>query len=400
MPKSQRNNNNVPHAADRRQENRRRDAEAQLSALLNAAVDGIIIIDNRGTIELFSRAAQRMFGYKDAEVLGQNIKMLMPEPHQGQHDEYLQNYRYGAQARIIGRGREVQGRKQDGEIFPIELSVGEVKKSSHKQFFGIIRDISKQVKIHEDAMENRERLTHMTHRNSMGEMAAGIAHEINQPLSAITSYAHASQNLLEAMTDLNAESNVHQQKILKALHNISDQALRAGEVITRLRAFVKKRKAKLEVVDLNTLIEDTVNLAKVEMPLLNHGIVLELCTQASPLLKVDPVQVQQVLLHLISNAIDAMEDRPNAPVQICTRWLEKNRIEVAVVDVGHGVSEDNRTTLFTPFFSTKKDAMGMGLTISESIINAYGGELRYRRGTSKGSVFAFSLAASLKEKRI
>lgn len=379
---------------------RRRDAEAKLNALLNAAVDAVIIIDHQGTIELFSSAAERIFEYKSAEVVGHNVKMLMPEPYQSEHDQYLHNYKHSGEARIIGRGREVQGRKQCGKIFPIELSVGEVKDSSHKQFIGIIRDISKQVQARTEAMENRERLAHITRLNTMGEMAAGIAHEINQPLTAVASYAHASRHLLENCNDLNAENAVRKQKILKALQKISEQAIRAGEVISRLRSFVKKRKAQREVVDLNVLIEETVSLAKVDTRLLEHGIQLQLSTQPTPLLRVDPIQVQQVLFNLIRNAIDAMEDKPDEPVRIYTRWIEQNLIEVAVVDAGHGVSKDNESTLFTPFFSTKKDGMGMGLTISESIIQAHGGELKYRRGISKGSAFAFTLGATAKEEVI
>ena len=391
MFNSQDENNTAFHVTNRRQT-----AEAQLSALLGATVDAIIIMDHQGTIEIFNHAAELMFGYKCAEVLGQNIKMLMPEPYHSEHDQYLHNYQHGGQARIIGRGREVQGRKQSGEVFPIELSVGEVKNSSHKQFVSIIRDISMQMQAHTEAMVNRERLAYVTRLNTMGEIAAGIAHEINQPLSAVTSYANASRHLLEACNDLNAENTVRKQKILKTLQKISDQAIRAAEVISKLRALVKKRKAKQEVVDLNTLIEDTVNLAQIDTRLLDHGIQLELCTQPSPLLRVDPIQIQQVLLNLIRNAIDAMEDQPNEAVRIYTRWIKKSLIEVAVVDVGYGVGKDNQDNLFTPFFTTKEDSMGMGLTISQSIIEAHGGELKYREGMAKGSAFAFTLGASAK----
>jgi two-component system sensor kinase FixL len=377
-----------------------RDAEAKLSALLNAAVDAIIIIDHKGTIELFSSAAEHIFEYKSAEVLGQNIKMLMPEPYQSEHDQYLHNYMHGGQPRIIGTGREVQGRKHSGEIFPIELSVGEVKDSSHKQFVGIIRDISKQVKTRTEAIENRERLAHVTRLNTMGEMAAGIAHEINQPLTAIASYAHASRHLLAHCNNLGAQNTVRKQKILLALQKISDQAIRAGEVIRRLRAFVNKRKSQRQVVDLNALIEDTISLAKVDTRLLDHGIQLQLSPKPTPLLNVDPILVQQVLFNLIRNAIDAMEDQPNEPVRIYTRWIEKNQIEVAVVDAGHGVSKDSESTLFSPFVTTKKDGMGMGLTISESIIQDHGGELKYRRGISKGSAFVFTLGATAKDEVI
>lgn len=375
------------------------DASAKLSALLNAAVDAMIIIDHQGTIELFNAAAERMFCYKAASVLGENVKILMPDPYQSKHDQYLQHYMQTNEKRIIGKGREVKACKSNGEIFPIELSVGEVEDSSHTQFVGIIRDISDQVKIRSEAINNRERLAHVTRLSTMGEMAAGIAHEINQPLTAITSYAHASLNMLEACKELDAENALRQQKILGTLQKISDQAMRAGEVIRRLRAFVKQRKVKREQVDLNTLIQETVELAKVDTRLLDHGISLNLTSDPEPLLNVDPVQVQQVLFNLIRNAIDAMEEQLNEPVIIHTRWLDKSYVEVSVTDTGHGVHEDDQNNLFDPFFSTKDAGMGMGLPISQSIIVAHGGELRHCHGVPRGSIFAFTLPAKPTEQK-
>ena len=202
--------------------------------------------------------------------------------------------------------------------------------------------------------------------------------------------------IFEDCVFLNAQSTLRKQDIVNALHKISEQAIRAGEVIRRLRAFVQKRETQWEDVDLNALIEDTVSLAKVDTRLLEHGIQITLSTGPSPSLNVDPIQVQQVLFNLIRNAIDAMQAQPDEPVRIYTRWLKPSLIEVAVVDAGHGVKKDNQAALFSPFFSTKKDGLGMGLTISQSIIRAHGGELKYRRGISKGSAFAFTLAATIK----
>lgn len=373
------------------QENK--DANAKLRALLNAAVDAMIIIDHKGIIELFNAAAERMFGYDSADVVGKNVKVLMPEPYQSEHDEYLHHYMQTKQKRIIGIGREVKARKSSGEIFPIELSVGEVEDSSHKQFVGIIRDISAQVQANSDAIDNRERLSHVTRLSTMGEMAAGIAHEINQPLTAVASYAHASRNMVQAFDKLDLDNELRKEKILAALQKISDQAIRAGEVISRLRGFVKQRKAQRERLDLNSLIEETVELAKVDTRLLDHGIKLQLNALPIPQLFVDPVQVQQVLFNLIRNAIDAMEEQLGEPVCINTRWFDQDHIEVSVSDTGYGVTETDKDNLFNPFFSTKEAGMGMGLPISQSIIVAHGGELKHCHGVPSGSVFSFTLPA-------
>lgn len=367
------------------------DALAKLNALLNAAVDAMIIIDHTGTIELFNAAAQRMFGYSVHEVIGQNIKMLMPEPYRKEHDQYLDNYMRTNQARIIGIGREVKACKKDGEIFPIELSVGEVKESSHKQFVGIIRDISDQVQARSDAIANRERLAHVTRLSTMGEMAAGIAHEINQPLSAVSSYAQACKNLLQRENSLANASQ--KQKLTDTLEKISNQALRAGEVIRRLREFVKKRNTEREYINFNDLIQDTIDLAKVDTRLLDHGIKLTLCNAPAPCLLVDQVQLQQVLFNLIRNAIDAMEDQPSAPVMIHTKWINEQYLEVSICDTGYGITEENRARLFHPFFTTKTSGMGMGLPICQSIIQSHGGELKHSPGSPQGSVFSFTLPA-------
>ncbi|WP_240919831.1 PAS domain S-box protein [Paraglaciecola sp. 20A4] len=368
------------------------DANAQLKALLNAAVDAIIIIDHLGCIELFNAAAQKMFGYPSSEVVGNNIRMLMPEPYRREHDKYLSNYMETKNAKIIGTGREVKACKKNGEIFPIELSVGEVLESSHKQFVGIIRDISEQVKARSDAIANRERLAHVTRLSTMGEMAAGIAHEINQPLSAISSYAQACKNMLERSSNV-PDTIAQQQKLSITLEKISSQARRAGEVIRRLRGFVKKRTAEREYVDLNVLIKDSIELAKVDTRLLDHGISLSLTASPAPLLLIDEIQIQQVLFNLIRNAIDAMEDQPTDQVNISSKWIDAQYIEVSVTDTGYGVSKENLVHLFHPFFTTKETGMGMGLPICQSIIQSHGGELRHRAGIDKGSVFSFTLPA-------
>ena len=367
------------------------DANAKLTALLDAAIDAIIIINHKGEIELFNAAAQGLFGYEASEVVGQNVKMLMPEPYQHEHDQYLDNYMQTKQARIIGTGREVKAQKKSGEIFPIDLSVGEVKDSSHKQFVGIIRDMTEQMKARVEVINSRERLAHVSRLNTMGEMAAGIAHEINQPLTAVTSYAQACKNILSNSHIPLSEQQFPKQGLLQTLDKISEQALRAAEVIRRLRGFVKKRKAQRELVDLNQLIAETVELASIDTRLLDHGITLNLSDQPQPVLLLDPIQIQQVLFNLIRNAIDAMAEQTNEPIQIYSQWLDQQFIEVGVIDGGQGIKEQDKTMLFTPFYTTKTTGMGMGLPISQSIIQAHGGELKHRSRASKGSIFSFTL---------
>jgi two-component system sensor kinase FixL len=365
-----------------------KDANERLIALLDAAVDALVIIDAKGNIELFNHAAQIMFGYSNQEVFGQNIKMLMPAPFSIEHDKYLSCYLASGEAKIIGKGRKVKGKKSNGEEFPIFLSVGEVKDSSHIQFVGIIRDISEQERDRIEASQSRERLSHASRLSSMGELAAGIAHEMNQPLSAISSYAQASKRLLHSAT---RDSEI---KVVAALDKICDQAIRASEVINRLRTFVKKRVAQRETVDLNALIFETVNLAKVDTRIIDHEVILKLCHHNKPQLIADPVQIQQVLLNLIRNGIDAMENIKGAPLRIHSQWLSDKIIEVSVIDCGLGIDEKTSSDIFNPFFTTKEAGMGMGLTVSQNIIHAHGGSIYFGPRKTSGCIFSFSLPAT------
>jgi two-component system sensor kinase FixL len=366
-----------------------KDANARLIALLDAAVDGLVIIDGKGNIELFNNAAQKMFLYSSQDVLGKNIKMLMPTPFSDEHDQYLSSYLSSGENKIIGKGRKVRGKKSNGEEFPIFLSVGEVKDSSHAQFVGIIRDISELERDRIEAQESRERLSHASRLSSMGELAAGIAHEMNQPLSAISSYSQASKRLLLARSQNNEE------KVVAALDKICEQAIRASEVISRLRAFVKKRVAQRESVDLNELIHQTVNLAKVDTRFLDHEVIIELNQHIQPKLLADPVQIQQVLLNLIRNGIDAMEHIRGAPLRIQTQWLSDELIEVSVIDCGDGMDEDVSNGIFTPFMTTKETGMGMGLPVSQTIIHAHGGIIYFGPRQPTGCIFSFSLPATV-----
>jgi two-component system sensor kinase FixL len=366
-----------------------KDANERLIAILDAAVDALVIIDQKGNIELFNSAAQNMFGYTQQDVFGKNVKMLMPAPFSVEHDKYLSSYLTSGESKIIGEGRKVKGKKSNGDEFPIFLSVGEVKDASHIQFVGIIRDISEQERDKIEVQESRERLSHASRLSSMGELAAGIAHEMNQPLSAISSYSQASKRLLLAA----AQGN--EAKVVVALDKICDQAIRASEVINRLRTFVKKRIAQREPVDLNELILETIKLAKVDTRIFDHEVIVDLDQEAQPQLLADPVQIQQVLLNLIRNGIDAMEHIKGTPLRIQSQWLSEQLVEVSVIDYGIGMDEEVMNNIFTPFMTTKKTGMGMGLPVSQTIIHAHGGRIYFGPSQPSGCIFSFSLPATV-----
>jgi two-component system sensor kinase FixL len=360
-------------------------AARDLRALLDAAVDAVIVINARGEIETFNRAAEHMFGFSAAEVLGQNISMLMPEPHRSAHDEYLQRYERTGEARIIGYGREVQAQRRDGSVFPASLAVGRVAGAEPARFVGFIRDISARVAAERAAAQAQQRLTHVARLSTMGEMAAGLAHEINQPLAAITTYAQACQRLLEKSDAPDLAD------LRESLAQISRQALRAGEVIRRLRSFVANREVRRELIGCNRLLEDLVTLARPDLRA--HDVQLKLEIEADlPEVMADAIQLQQVLINLIRNAIDATLQNGAPRGEITLRASNAAEgVEISVHDHGTGVEPGTLAMLFNPFFTTKPQGTGLGLAISRTIVTAHGGKLAYRDEPGGGACFYFTL---------
>ena len=492
--------------------------ELEFRALLDAAVDAIIVVDHHGTIEEFSHAAQRLFGYAPDEIIGRNVRDLMPEPYRREHDGYMHRYMSTGEARIIGTGREVRAQRKDGSTFPCDLAVGHVRGVDPPRFIGFISDITarkeseerlrrsetelqlaqelanlgnyvmhidagtqdyyspqlyrileikdgdpmvardeflgkwvhpadrqrvieslarmdtgqapldieyqvvlqggsvkhlhhiaqamltpdgsvlKHVGTIHDVTDRRraedearvlqERLTHFSRLSTMGEMAAGLAHEINQPLAAIATYAQASQRLIR-------QPGHDIDDVLAALEQINAQALRAGEVIRRLRNFVKNREVKREPVNCSRLLEDLRTLAETDARL--HNIRLRLdCEEPLPTVYADPIQLQQVILNLVRNAIDAMSEAPEdrREVVLTTRMAADREVEITVTDHGTGLAPEATEHLFNPFFTTKSSGTGLGLAISRSIVRAHGGRLWHTPNDVCGARFHFTLPVS------
>jgi len=361
-------------------------AEREVQAFLDAAVDAVIVIDGNGLIRQFSLAAQRMFGYEPREVLGRNVRMLMPEPYHGEHDSYLERYARTAEPRIIGTGRKVSARRKDASVFPCELAVGRVQGIDPPHFVGFIRDVSDRQRAEDETRLLRERLTQFSRLSMMGEMAAGLAHEINQPLTAITTYAQACQRLLAQHPDAATDD------VRNALEQITQQSLRAGEVIRRLRNFVRNREVKREPIDCRRLLDELSTLAGADARL--HDVALRIdCAPGLPVVHADPVQLQQVVLNLVRNAIDAMaEVHPvQREINVASTLNADGDVEIAVSDRGPGLSPEAVEQLFRPFFTTKQGGTGLGLAISLSIVRAHGGRLWHMPSPHGGACLRFTL---------
>ncbi len=360
------------------------EARAFSEAVVDTAAEAVITIGASGTIESFNRAAQQMFGYSLEEAQGKNVSMLMPGPHDSKHNQYVARYLETNESRIIGSGREVSAQRKDGSVFPIHLSVSEVRNRLERKFVGLIRDISRQREAENEARQHREQLAHVDRLNMLGEMATGIAHEINQPLTAISVFAQAGQRMLDVDNP---------ERLPELFDKLSTQAQRAGAVIERMQHMSRQRESARGVLDCNALVLEVCKLAEAEARIYDITISLE-TAQSLPPVVADPVQIQQVALNLLRNGMEAMRSVDcchGDTIRLRTHLRDDGDIEVAVVDSGCGVSEAVAENLFTPFSTTKETGMGMGLSISRSIITSHGGQLDFQNNDSNGATFFFTL---------
>jgi two-component system, LuxR family, sensor kinase FixL len=358
---------------------------ALLRSILETVPDAMIVIDERGTVQFFSSAAERLFGYAASEVSGQNVRMLMPQPYQAQHDSYLARYRRTGERRIIGIGRVVVGRRKDGSTFPMELTVGEANRNGPRLFTGFARDLTERQQTERRLHELQDGLLHVSRVRSMGQMAAALAHELNQPLTATANYVRAALRLLGA-----PEPNL--DRVRQAMNLAVDQTLRSGEIIRRLRTFVARGEVLRQSQSVAVLIEEACGLALVGAK--ERGIKVLINMEPDlPEALVDRVQIQQVLLNLIRNAMEAMDGCAARDLRIGAS-PRADHILVSVADTGIGVPPEIEARLFQPFVTTKLQGMGIGLSVCRTIVEAHSGRLWLEPNPGGGSVFRFTLPTS------
>jgi two-component system sensor kinase FixL len=358
--------------------------EAHLRSILETVLDATVVSTSDGTIVSFNAAAERQFGYSDTEVIGKNLRILMPQPYREEHDSYLQRYARTGEKRIIGIDRVVVGQRKDGSTFPMKLAVGEMRAGNQTFFTGFIRDLTEREESAARLEEVQGELARLARLNEMGEMASTLAHELNQPLSAIANYLHGCSRLLEHLDGAVAA------RMKEALDEAAAQSLRAGQIIRHLREFVTKGETDKSAQNIRVLVEEAGALALVGAREKGVRSVFEFGPGAE-LVMADRIQVQQVLTNLMRNALEAMKDARVKEITVRTIRSAPGEVAVEVEDTGPGIAEEIASQLFKPFTTTKPGGMGIGLSISKRIVEAHGGTMQVSTGKLGGARFRFTL---------
>lgn len=358
--------------------------ENHLRSILETVPDAMVVIDDKGAIQSFSKTAERLFGYTAEDTVGRNVRILMPEPYREQHDGYLDRYARTGERRIIGIGRVVVGERKDGSTFPMELSVGEMHGAGARFYTGFVRDLSERQQTEQRLHELQDELVHVSRLTALGEMSSALAHELNQPLSAIANYLNGAQRLLDS------RPNSAPPKVREALGKAVEQALRSGDIIRRLREFVSRGETAQRVESVSKLVEEASALALVGARQLGVRVTFSMDKRAD-LVLVDRIQIQQVLLNLIRNAVEAMAGGSRRELVVASALAPGDMVELSIRDTGPGLAPEVSERLFQPFITTKAHGMGVGLSICRTIVEAHGGQIWAEPNPGGGTVFRLTV---------
>lgn len=357
--------------------------EARLDTVLNTAVDGIIVTNDRARVLMYNAACEKMFGYPARDVIGRNATILMAPRHARTHDEYVASYMRDGREGVIGRAQEVLGRHQDGTLIPIELTVGEAHTPVGRQFIGILRDLRPREAMHQRMDEMQQQLLRLSRRNAVEEMGAAMAHELNQPLTAMTLYLQAIEKKSRLIKNFNPDVSELLQKALR-------ETERASQIIQSMRRFSKRAAMRSMLTNVGTLIIEAVDLTMVGFRM--RGVKVEIDIEdCLPELRIDSVQIEQILVNLLRNAIEAVQDQKKGRIAVRAR-NEGKFVSISVTDSGLGIEPEAYRKLFQTFSSSKESGMGLGLAISNTIAQSHGGHFDVDPGgNGRGATFTLRL---------
>ena len=367
-------------------------ANSILQSILSTIPDAMVVIDEDGLVSSFSATAEKMFGYTQEEIIGHNVKILMPAPYRNAHDDYIRRYLETGEKRIIGIGRTVVGCKKDGTTFPLQLEVGEAKIGDEHYFTGFIVDLTEKKQTEAELQSLQADLAHASRLSAVGTLASSLAHEINQPLTAIANYLSAARDMMDGDLEENRAF------FLEALQESVTESLRAGTIVRRLREFVSRGEINRQVLPIAQVVEDATVLGMIGAQEKGVQFSIDIAPDTNHVF-VDRVQIQQVMVNLMRNAIEAMADSAEKKLHIAVNSLTDDLIEIAVSDSGSGIDLELGEHIFDPFASTKGEGMGLGLSICRTIIEAHGGTIRAEPNPDKGTIFRITLEKAEQEQQ-
>jgi two-component system sensor kinase FixL len=366
--------------------------QLHFESILDSVPDAMVVTDEEGTILAFSRAAEKLFGYLAADMTGQPVARLMTGRDRTNHDTYIKTYLQTGERQIIGKGRVVIAARADGSNFPIDLKIGEARIGDRHLFTAFIRDLTEQQSAELRMQEMQSELVHFSRLSAVGTMASALAHELNQPLTAVANYLEASRDLIDS-------PDPDMKEILReALSEAAVQAVRAGEIVRKLRSYVSRGEVDAHPVSLAPVLADAIALSKISRDRADMPVKADIAKGIDRVLA-DPIQIQQVVINLIRNAMDALADKPDGAIQLRAFLAdEPGFVAIEVCDNGPGLPPEMKQTVFKPFATTKSQGMGLGLSICQTIVEAHGGTIRVVSPPLGGSCFRFTLRQELDNK--
>jgi two-component system sensor kinase FixL len=375
----------------------RKHVEARARQMTELALNAMVLVNRNGEILEVNPQTEKMFGYSMEELIGQPVELLTPVDIVSQHRAYRDAFFARPAVRAMGAGRDLKGRRKDGSHFPVEIGLNPFQSEEGLLVLASIVDITERKVAEDRARLHVAEVAHAGRLSTVGEMFSGLAHEVNQPLAAAANYVRAGLRLARS------PQGATQTQLLEWFDKAGGQVARAIEIVKRVGKFVKKERSAQQVLQLERVIENVVGMPVLGVGL-NDGasdvVTRVTCDPALPDVLADRVQIEQVLLNLVRNAIESMHDVPLEQRQLTIDAQTSGPfVQVAVRDTGHGITPENMTRLFSPFFTTKADGMGLGLSISRSIIEAHSGRLWAESEPGVGTSFFFTLPVIKKDPR-
>jgi PAS domain S-box-containing protein len=363
----------------------RKQAEEKFRLAVETSPNAILLVDEQGRIVMANPQTEAMFGYSAEELGGQSMEILVPERFRGRHPAYRQEFHASPQTRAMGKGRELFARRKDGSEVEVEIALNPIHAQDEMLVLATIVDVTERRRANLEMQTLRQELAHAGRVSMMGQLASSLAHELNQPLGAILRNAEAAELFLK-------KGNPDLDEVRAILVDIQKDDHRAGDVIDRMRGLLSRRKLERTPMNVRELVDEVLALIRPDAIHRRVHLSSEVPGNLGPVL-VNRVHLQQVLLNLLLNAMDAMSETPQQERQlvVTAQQADGQWIEVCVRDTGPGIPEARLPSLFEPFYTTKPQGLGIGLPISRTIIEAHGGKLWAENHPERGAMFRFTL---------